>query len=147
MRGPYRKRRVDIPPRFKQFKPAGVPSRAIESITLTIDEYEGLRLADYLGMDHQQSADKMNISRPTFSRLIEKARNKVATAIIEGKALLIEGGNIDFAIKFYQCARCGFILELPRDQVVSRCPQCGSAELPVSDEPFPRGRGHGRRGR
>ena len=74
MREPYRKRRINVPPRFNNFKPSGVPRRFLKQIDLTIDEYEALRLADYLQLEHLEASERMNISRPTFTRLIEKAK-------------------------------------------------------------------------
>ncbi len=129
MRGPYRKRRVDAPPRFNQFKPAGVPARTLTTITLSVDEYEALRLADYLGLDHTAAGERMMISRPTFSRLIEKARLKVATSIIEGQALSIEGGHVDFVNQMYNCEDCGQISAVPAGYPASECPECGSERI------------------
>lgn len=76
------------------FKPAGVPACALEQVTLTLDEVEALRLADLNGLYQEQAAAQMKISRPTFSRIIEEARRKVADALIHGKALRLEGGVV-----------------------------------------------------
>jgi len=65
---------VQNPPIFNAFKPLGVPGRNLEEITLTLDEYEALRLSDHLQLSHEESAVEMEISRSTFSRLIEKSR-------------------------------------------------------------------------
>ncbi len=129
MRGPYRRRRVQGPPLIQQFKPSGVPAKSLQSIILNIDEYEGIRLADYQGLDHTAAAEQMGISRPTFSRLIEKARRKVAQAIIDGKMLSIEGGNFDFTHHRYQCEDCGDTIEQPIEQVLDECPDCGSKNI------------------
>ncbi len=102
---PRKLRFIGKKPEVKIFKPAGIPFRDIENITLTLDEYEALRLCDYEGLDHAEAAELMNISRPTFTRLIEKARNKIATAIIEGKAITVEGGNVAFQ-KRERCEKC-----------------------------------------
>jgi uncharacterized protein len=81
------------------FKPRGIPLIHLEEITLTIDELEAIRLADYEGLYHEEAAKQMNISRATFGRILDGARNKVAGAIIKGQALKIEpniklnGGN------------------------------------------------------
>jgi predicted DNA-binding protein (UPF0251 family) len=75
------------------FKPAGIPVHALEEVILTLDELESLRLADLDGLYQEQAAEKMKISRPTFSRIIEQARRKVADALIHGKALRIETGT------------------------------------------------------
>ncbi len=62
----------------------------LEEITLEHDELEALRLADLNGMSHEDSAEKMNISRATFGRIVENARKKVVDGILNGKAIRIE---------------------------------------------------------
>lgn len=129
MRGPYRKRLVQGPPRINQFKPAGVLAKSLPTITLTIDEFEGIRLADLQGLDHNEAAQKMAISRPTFSRLIEKARYKVAQALINGMVLSIEGGNFDFKQTTFHCPDCGDYTEQPLRTDLTACPDCGSENV------------------
>lgn len=68
--------------------------RVLEEVTLTLDELEALRLADFNGLYQEQAAEKMNISRATFARIIESARRKVADALLHGKALRVEGGPV-----------------------------------------------------
>ncbi len=153
MRGPYRKRMILQPPPIKNFKPSGVPQRVLETIILQVDEYEAIRLADYLSLEHQAAADQMQISRPTFTRLIERARNKVARALVEGKALLIEGGNVDFINTVGRCNDCGETFQHSTKQPLERCPDCGSENVEdLTYHYVPRGfaggrHGHGRRGR
>lgn len=76
------------------FKPTGIPVRHLEEVVLGLDELEALRLADLDGLYQEQAAGRMGISRPTFSRIIEEARRKVADALIHGKALRMEGGAV-----------------------------------------------------
>jgi uncharacterized protein len=68
--------------------------RFLEEIVVTLDELEALRLADLNCLYQEQAAKKMKISRPTFSRIVEEARRKVADALINGKALRLEGGAV-----------------------------------------------------
>ena len=75
-------------------KPAGIPSRDLEEVLLGFDEAEALRLADLEGLYQEAAARRMGVSRPTFSRIVESARRKTADAILNGKALRIEGGEI-----------------------------------------------------
>lgn len=75
-------------------KPAGVPARDLEEVRLGFDEAEALRLADLEGLYQEAAARRMGVSRPTFGRIIEGARRKTADAILNGKALRIEGGEI-----------------------------------------------------
>ena len=88
------------------FKPFGIPMRDLESVILLFEEYEAVRLADYLGLSHQEAAQQMKVSRPTFTRVYEKARRTLSTALVEGKALLIEGGNYQTNDCWNRCERC-----------------------------------------
>lgn len=72
------------------FKPRGIPLSGLDEVNLEIDELEALRLADYEGLYQQEAAERMNVSRATFGRIVEAAHRKVADAILHGKALKIE---------------------------------------------------------
>ncbi len=87
-------RYVGQTPCARYFKPAGFPIRMLEEVVLGLDELEALRLADLNGLYQEQAAEQMKISRPTFSRIVEEARRKVADVLIHGKALRLEGGTV-----------------------------------------------------
>ncbi|HOE27216.1 MAG: DUF134 domain-containing protein [Candidatus Aureabacteria bacterium] len=87
-------RQISAMPDVTYFKPAGVPLRMLEEIVVSLDEVEAIRLADLEGAYQEQAARGMNISRPTFSRLIVSAHRKIADALVNGKALRLEGGSI-----------------------------------------------------
>jgi len=89
---PMKCRRIYSEPAITYFKPAGVPVKELEEVILTKDELEAVRLKDREGLEQEAAAAKMGISQPTFSRLIEVARRKIADALAGGKALRIEGG-------------------------------------------------------
>ncbi len=86
-------RRVGFNPNVTYFKPRGVPLSESEEVILHVDEYEAIRLKDLEGLEQENCAKKMNISQPTFHRLVISARRKIADAIINGKSIKIEGGN------------------------------------------------------
>lgn len=90
---PRRTRRVSGTPDVAYFKPAGVPMTHLQEIVLTVEEFEALRLKDFLETDQKDAAKKMDISQPTFHRLVKTARQKTAEAIVRGKAIRIEGGD------------------------------------------------------
>ena len=95
---PRKCRCVKCNPHASYFKPRGIPLIHLGEISLNMDELEAIRLADYEGLYHEEAAARMQISRPTFGRILSTARNKVAEAIVDGKALRIEtntdqGGN------------------------------------------------------
>jgi len=79
-------------PGVKYYKPAGVPLRFLDEVCLSIEELEALRLKDLEDLDQEQCAQRMNISRPTFQRVLRSARKKIADALFNGKAIRIEGG-------------------------------------------------------
>ncbi|MGC9089641.1 MAG: DUF134 domain-containing protein [Caldisericia bacterium] len=88
-----RRRRIREIPKLDYFAPLGKEEYQ-ELIVLTFDELEALRLADMEGMYHEEAAKLMGVSRATFGRILEQARKKVSEAIIQGKALKIEGGMV-----------------------------------------------------
>ena len=87
-------RRISFMPGVQYFKPAGIPLSELDEMTVTLDELEALRLADLKGFYQEEAAKKMNVSRPTFARIVEEARRKVADALIHGKAIRLEGGSV-----------------------------------------------------
>ena len=89
-------RKVGFNPHVTYFKPRGIPLRELEESILAVEEFESVRLKDLLGLDQKECAKKMNISQPTFHRLVLSARKKIADAIINGKAIKIEGGKFRF---------------------------------------------------
>ena len=96
---PRRLRRVGFFPGTTYFKPSGVRLTELEDVVLTVDEFEAVRLKDFLQMDQEKSAKKMNISQPTFHRLVLCARKKMADALVNGKAIKIEGGMYKMATR------------------------------------------------
>jgi uncharacterized protein len=124
-------RRVHGNPNCRVFKPAGIPASALEQVTLAMDEFEAIRLADLEGLHHQQAAEKMNISRPTFGRILENARQKVARALVEGLALRIEGGIVEIVeLRSFTCRSCRQIWNEPFGTGrPAACPSCGSDDL------------------
>ncbi len=86
---PKKNRRIKFQPNVFYFKPQGVPLRELEEVELLPDELEAIKLYGVDGLDQKRSAEKMNISQPTFGRILGKAYRKLATAIIGGKAIKI----------------------------------------------------------
>jgi predicted DNA-binding protein (UPF0251 family) len=88
-------RRVACLPQSTYYKPRGVPLSVLQHVTLTVDELEAIRLADLQGLYQEQAAEKMKISRQTFGRILESAHKKIADALVNAKALAIEGGSFE----------------------------------------------------
>lgn len=90
-------RRVAMLPHAAYYKPRGVPLSMLQCIELAVDELEAIRLADLEGLYQEEAAQRMNVSRQTFGRILDAAHGKVADALVHGKALSIEGGLVELA--------------------------------------------------
>ncbi|AEE90456.1 conserved protein of unknown function [Tepidanaerobacter acetatoxydans Re1] len=140
MARPPKWRHVEFIPDITYFKPAGVPLRQLDEVVLTVEELEALRLKDLEGLEQEPCAERMNISRPTFIRIINSARTKVAEALVKGKAIRIEGGTYQF-VRPLKCWDCGNEWSQPQDETSKECPNCHSTNW--APKRMQRGRCHG----
>jgi predicted DNA-binding protein (UPF0251 family) len=92
---PFKCRRIGWTPLHDYFKPRGIPLADLEEVVLRFDELEAMRLADMEGLYHEEAAARMNVSRQTFDRILAGAHRTVADALMSGKAIRIEGGNVE----------------------------------------------------
>lgn len=90
---PRKCRHIRVNPAVRFYKPQGIPVRQLRIIAIKDEELEALSLADGQGLEHETAAALMNVSRSTFSRILAQARRSVATALVEGAALKIGGGD------------------------------------------------------
>lgn len=141
MSRPTKERIVNTPPIFNSYKPTGFNRSKLKRILIRLDEYEAIRLADYQGLDHATAAERMKISRSTFTRLIESARKKVASFIIEGGELVIDGGNIHFRGNIFRCLDCEHIFRADFSERINKCPSCKSEKILDIAGGFGHGRG------
>lgn len=126
---PKSNRVVHEPPLYTEFKPVGLRGPSLQQVELTLDEFEAFRLADQMNLSHAEAADEMEISRSTFSRLIDQARGKVADFLINGKFLTVNGGNIHFRTNTIKCKSCGYMFKTDFSKAVTECPACHSTNL------------------
>ncbi len=97
MARPCKCRRICFIPGVTYFKPAGIPMRDLEENCLSLEEIEAIRLRDLERLEQVECAQEMNISRPTYQRVLASARRKIADSLLSGKALRIEGGNYELS--------------------------------------------------
>lgn len=71
------------------FKPNGIPMTQLEQVNLAADEFEAIRLVDLEGLQQQEAATKMGVSRQTLANVLKRARYKVADCLLQGKALMM----------------------------------------------------------
>ncbi len=112
------------------FKPAGIPLRTLEEVRISIEEAEALRLKDLEGLQQDQAAEKMNVSRPTFQRVLASARQKIADALLNGKAMRIDGGNFEMIRRWF-CCEYGheWELDMPSNESPELCPTCNTPNI------------------
>ena len=123
-------RRVNFVPAVSYFKPAGIPSRNLNEVHLSVEEAEAVRLKDFEGLQQEDCAESMRISRPTFSRVLESARKKVADALVNGKAMRIEGGDFEMATRRFRCVN-GHEWDVPFETLIVAPPQfCPTCKTP-----------------
>ena len=142
-------RRVDYIPKITYFKPAGVPLAQLQEIRISVEEAEALRLKDLDGLEQEDCARKMNVSRSTFARILLAARQKIADALLNGKAIRIEGGNYELTKRSFRCGN-GHEWEVPFEVMIEKppelCPTCNTTNI-MTLWPWQPGRGGGRRRR
>ncbi|MCA9400467.1 MAG: DUF134 domain-containing protein [Candidatus Omnitrophica bacterium] len=90
-------RYIQTMPKIDQFSPRGKPGRPDE-VQLTVDEFESVKLADYQGYDQIEGAKIMGISRSSFGRILRKAREKLAKALVEGSSIRIRIGDVQIGV-------------------------------------------------
>lgn len=101
MSRPIKPRRVCHLPLFTEF--SAMDGNKKVSVTLTVEEYEIIRLLDYLGFDQERCAKQMQISRGVVQQLYVSARKKIAQSLTEGLSLKIKGGHYALCKDMHNC--------------------------------------------
>ena len=126
---PKLSRRVDNPPLFKGYRTIGNTGND-HAVVLNIEEYEAIRLSDYMLYGQHAAADEMGVSRSTYARIYESARRKVSEAFVEGRPIVFEGGKVHFNSEWYICGDCSSLFNHP-DKANSdvKCALCSSGKV------------------
>jgi predicted DNA-binding protein (UPF0251 family) len=104
----------------------------LDEVCITVDEREALRLADLDGLSHEDSGQCMGVSRATFGRILHKARQTVADALINGKAIKVDGGNYKMVEenRRFSCRKCQHQWDEPLGTGRPKgCPGCGQDDF------------------
>ncbi len=104
---PRKSRKVCCLPQNNIYGPLNTSQGSNESIIMTVEEYEAIRLMDMEGLNQEESAEMMGVARSTIQRIYEQARKKMAQSLVEGKVMRIEGGNFELC-KSEQICGSGF---------------------------------------
>ena len=135
MARPTKWRRIENVPTVPYFIPSEKGVDEIPENVLKLEELEAIRLKDLEGLEQSECAEKMEVSRPTFQRILLSAREKVADSLVNGKTILIEGGNFTRYICPVKCMDCGNEWTESYENMESikhgeyECPACGSKKV------------------
>lgn len=132
MARPTRFRRVEFLPEDTYFAPRGKRKCEIQEISLNIEELEAMRLKDIEKLNQEECAERMHISRQTFQNIIDSAREKVAMALTEGKAIRIGGGYYTTKNCWFKCMDCDNVYQLNFERDRYNCPKCSSTRVVCS---------------
>ncbi len=153
MARPTKWRKIEYIPTSNHFTPNN-SENFLENI-LKLEEIEAIRLKDIEGLEQSECALKMEVSRPTFQRILGEARRKIVDSIVNGKAIRIGGGNFSRNICKVVCMNCGFKWPESHENFIkinegnAVCPSCGSKDIKGSErgccEGRPKRRGRNRK--
>ena len=121
-------RQIQRAPSFGGFRPFGIQTKLRSEIDFHLEEYEAMKLCDYDRLTHEQAAALMGISRPTFSRVYESARQKLARAMVEVSAIVFNRGNAVLGIEWFSCKHCDITFSIFPNNL-KQCPFCKSEEI------------------
>lgn len=124
-----RLRKVVAPPGFRGYKPYGISKNSKEFVDLLYEEYEAIKLADFDLMNHQEASELMGVSRPTFARIYESARRKIAKALVETKEIRTVYGNAWMDKNWFVCNDCHARFTIPKSIKKSGCAICSSENI------------------
>jgi len=146
---PKKTRFINFNPRTTYFKPQEIPLSSLEENILTVDELEALRLKNYKELKQIKCAKKMKVSQSTFQRILHSANQKVADALINGKAIKIDGGVFKMnqknllisknkKMRKFKCEKCKYEWEeefgTGKRGAEMSCPKCQSKEIHRTDQ-------------
>jgi predicted DNA-binding protein (UPF0251 family) len=135
MARPTKWRKIEHIPSISYFVPAEQGPLELSENILKLEELEAIRLKDLEGLDQSECAEKMEVSRPTFQRILLSAREKIADSLVSGKMIHIEGGNFTQNICPVRCKECGREWQERIENLDALddgnyiCPNCGSPKV------------------
>lgn len=135
MARPTKLRKIDNLPTVQYFVPSSTRIQGGPENVLKLEELEAIRLKDLEGLEQDECAERMQVSRPTFQRILLIARSKVADSLVSGKSIAIEGGHFTRYICLVKCMDCGKIWEESYENLeklkngLYGCSDCSSTKI------------------
>lgn len=135
MARPTKWRKIENMPAIPYFIPSDKDVAEVPENILKLEELEAVRLKDLEGLEQSECAEKMEVSRPTFQRILLSAREKITDSLVNGKIIHIEGGNFTQNICPVRCLDCGKEWMESYENLESikngeyTCPACSSTKV------------------
>ncbi len=129
---PIKCRAIAQDPEHRAFGPYCSGKNGRESLVMSFDEFEAIRLADVEGLYQEEAARQMQVSRQTFGNILASARRKLGEMLVQGRTLNVKGGNIMVSQeeRIFGCAACGHQWSLPHGVArPAECPSCSNQNI------------------
>lgn len=139
MARPTKWRKIEHIPTMPYFVPTEQGVDELAENIIKLEELEAIRLKDLEGLEQAECAKLMEVSRPTFQRILLSAREKIADSLINGKMVHVEGGNFTRNICPIRCGNCGGEWKESFENIEAIkngkyiCPKCGSDQIKCRD--------------
>ena len=122
-------RKIHSFPPYAQYKPPRIPLSNLKNVTITLEEFEAIKLIDYENMSQREGAKSMNVSQATFNRVLKSARRKISTVLVNGFALTLEGGKNVLPCRIFKCGYCSHQWSPNGQGPPKICPICKSDNI------------------
>lgn len=122
-------RRIVAPPGFRGYTPYGTNAGDKTPIELLYEEYEAIKLADYDMLNHLAASEMMGVSRATFARIYETARQKISKALVESRGIKSVFGNAVMEERWHICNDCNTRFTIPNTVKLKNCALCNSTNI------------------
>ena len=122
-------RKIEAFPSVGCFMPVRPGAQELEPVEIKIEEWEAMRLKNLEGLNQEECAQRMHVSRQTFQNVIDSARRNTTLALTEGRPIRIVGGNYTTGQCIFTCLQCGADYEIRYTKDRSVCPRCGAGQV------------------
>ena len=122
-------RKIKSFPPYSQYKPPRIPLNNLKKVIVTLDEFDAIKMVDYENQAQRKAAHSMGVSQATLNRVLKSARSKIAESLVNGYALILEGGKNVLPCRIFKCNSCSYQWSPKGQGLPKKCPTCSSEEI------------------
>ena len=116
-------------PPYSQYKPPRIPLNELQKVIITLEEFEAIKLVDYENQSQRKAAESMEVSQATLNRVLKSGRNKIANGLVNGYAIILEGGKNVLPCRIVKCESCSHQWSPKEQGFPKNCPICKSEDI------------------